>query len=214
MHSCLLGSSKKESNEENRWTLRLWPGIAWTERWTSIELEGFINNHPQVDRLTLWFHLLAVRTKMECLKRSVLHLTLSKWNVCELFYMWLWIPLVIAHCDTERFCPDQATRFVSHQEVGRWNSKFHSGEGFFAFNTFTWFSFLLQIILYVNCICWLTCVSEHSGYPSVHYKCIYIYHLSQDILQRGMLSALQHRCRVPFHNTSCMCPMSYLGIMC
>ena len=131
MHSCLLGSSKKESNEENRWTLRLWPGIAWTERWTSIELEGFINNHPQADRLTLWFHLLAVRTKMECLKRSVLHLTLSKWNVCELFYMWLWIPLVIAHCDTERFCPDQATRLVSHREVGRWNSKFHSGEVFF-----------------------------------------------------------------------------------
>ena len=174
MHSCLLRSSKKESNEENRGTLRLWPGIAWTERRTAIELEGFVNNHPQADRLVLWFHLLAVRTKMECLKRSVLHLTRNKWNVYELFYMWLWIPLVIAHCDTERFCPDQATRFVSHREVGRWNSKFHSGEFFFAFNAFTWFSFLLQIILYVNCICWLTCVSEHSGYPSVHYKCIYI----------------------------------------
>ena len=74
---------------------------------------------------------------MECLKRSVLHLTRNKWNVYELFYMWLWIPLVIAHCDTERFCPDQATRFVSHREVGRWNSKFHSGEFFFAFNAFT-----------------------------------------------------------------------------
>ena len=164
MHSCLLGSSKKESNEETRGALRLWPGVTSTERWSSTQLEGLINNHPQADRLMLWFHLLAVRTKTECLKWSVLHLTRSKRNVRELFYMWLWIPLAIAHQKGFALIRQRGLCLIGNLEGGT-------------------ASFTLE--------------SERQ----------------QDILRRGMLSAPQHRCRVPFHNTSCICTMSYLGIM-